>query len=248
MLPICKSVFVRVLACVCGMAVLGSKTEIHAGELFPEVNHYIEQRLAETEQIPASRQAELESLAQYVRQCLREGRTAELTFICTHNSRRSHLSQVWAKVAAAHFGLDNVRTYSGGTEVTAFNPRAVAALRRCGLQIDSQDKKSENPRYRVRFSHAGPTEVCFSKLFNDPANPSSRFGAVLTCSQADEACPIVENCDLRVAITYEDPKAADGTPGEQAAYDERTRQISREMLYLMSKVASPRAAVADAGE
>jgi len=225
------------LILVCGVAVAGLNTEVRAGELDPAVAQYIEQRLAESEQIPAARRAALESLAGYVQQCLSEGRTAELTFICTHNSRRSHLSQVWAKAAAAHFGLENVNTYSGGTEVTAFNPRAVAALQRCGLQIDPDDQAAANPRYRVRFRPLGSAEICFSKQFDDPANPNTRFAAVMTCSEADEACPVVHNCDLRVAITYQDPKAADGTPAEAAAYDERTRQISREMLYLMQHAA-----------
>lgn len=226
-----------VFALVCGLAVAGGQVEVRAAELFPEVERYIEQRLAETEQIPAARRAELESLAGYVRQCRSAGRPVELTFICTHNSRRSHLSQVWARVAAVHFGLEDVRTFSGGTEVTAFNPRAVAALQRCGLLVDA-DAAAANPRYRVRFRHDGPPEVCFSKHFDDPANPAARFAAVMTCSQADEACPVIENCALRVAITYEDPKAADGTPRERDAYDERTRQISREMLYVMQRAAA----------
>ncbi len=231
-----QGLFGFVLACI--IAAWGRGVETRAGELLPEVQRYIEQRLVEGEQIPAARQAELEELAGYVSQCLRAGRKAELTFICTHNSRRSHLSQVWAKVAAAYFGIENVHTYSGGTEVTALNPRVVAALQRCGLVIDADDVTALNPRYRVRFRQEGPPEICFSKRFDDPTNPAARFAAVMTCSQVDEACPVVPNSELRLAITYQDPKAADGTPDEQAVYDERTRQISREMLYVMQRVAS----------
>lgn len=245
MLPFSKLLLSFVL--VCGLTVVNWTAAAGAEELLPDVQHYIEQRLIESEQIPAPRRAELESLADYVRQRLGTGQTAELTFICTHNSRRSHLSQVWAKVAAAHFGLERVNTYSGGTEVTAFNPRAVAALQRCGLQITADEVATANPRYSVRFRRAGPVEICFSKRFDDPANPAAHFAAVMTCSQADEACPVVPHCDLRIAITYLDPKAADGTPAEQAVYDERTRQISREMLYLMQQVANSLTPTAQGG-
>ncbi|MCK4776283.1 MAG: protein-tyrosine-phosphatase, partial [Candidatus Krumholzibacteria bacterium] len=62
------------------------------------------------------------------------------------------------------------------------------------------------------------------------------FCAVMTCSQADKNCPVVVGASMRVAIPYDDPKAFDGTDQEAANYDERCRQISREMLYLFSAV------------
>ena len=58
----------------------------------------------------------------------------------------------------------------------------------------------------------------------------------MTCSQADEACPLVMGCDLRMPIRYEDPKIADDTDQEATLYDERSRQICREMLYMMSSI------------
>jgi len=48
-----------------------------------------------------------------------------LNFICTHNSRRSHIAQLWVQTAAHYFGIRGVETYSGGTEATEFNSRAV---------------------------------------------------------------------------------------------------------------------------
>ena len=58
----------------------------------------------------------------------------------------------------------------------------------------------------------------------------------MTCSRADESCPVVMVADLRVGIPYDDPKAADGTPEESARYDERCKQIATEMFYLFSLV------------
>jgi arsenate reductase len=203
---------------------------------YPALKDYLAQRVLESDQIPQDRKAELEAVAQYVRQKLHSGQTARLTFICTHNSRRSHLSQIWARVAAAWFGITGVETFSGGTEATTFNPRAVNALQSCGLQIDTDNPTATNPVYRVRYSLEAPPLECFSKVFDQPPNPSTAYCAVMTCSQADDACPLVSGCDLRVAIRYEDPKAADDTPEEVARYAERSRQICREMLYMISQV------------
>ena len=162
------------------------------------------------------------------------GQTAELTFICTHNSRRSQMAQLWASAAAAQFGIDGVRAYSGGTEVTAFNPRAVAAMGRAGFVID--DPGGENPHYRVTHAAESPTMECFSKTYDDPVNPSTGFAAVMTCSDADASCPVVPGAELRARVQYDDPKSADGSPEEASTYDARCLQIATEMLYLFSRV------------
>jgi arsenate reductase len=156
-----------------------------------------------------------------------------LTFVCTHNSRRSHLSQIWAQVAADYYGVSGLETYSGGTEATAFNPRAVAALQRCGLKIVVDDPSLANPRYLVSTSDSSRTQVCFSKVYNESPNPTQGYCAVMTCSQADEACPVVMGCDLRMPIRYDDPKVADDTEFEAQRYDERAAQICTEMLYML---------------
>src|SRR5690606_12318202 len=146
-----------------------------------------------------------------------------------------HLSQLWASVAAAHYGLTGVESYSGGTEATAFNPRAVAALERAGFEIDPRDE-SDNPRYAVSYAAGGPVLEAFSKKYTDAPNPRQNFAAIMTCSDADKNCPTVEGAALRVPIPYVDPKQSDGSPEEAAAYDERARQIAIEMFYLFAKV------------
>lgn len=153
-----------------------------------------------------------------------KGQDAKLTFVCTHNSRRSHLTQIWTQIAAAHFGVNHVQTFSGGTEVTACNPRTVAALKRSGLRFSITEESSSNPHYAVAFSDMEPPLICFSKVFNRPPNPSSNYWPVMTCSHADQNCPVAIGCDLRLAIRYEDPKVSDDTPQEAATYDERCAQ------------------------
>ncbi|MBX3423331.1 MAG: protein-tyrosine-phosphatase [Pirellulaceae bacterium] len=207
-----------------------------ANSIYPELARYLNERVTEFEAIPSDRKAELAKVSDYVRDRLAKSEPAKLTFICTHNSRRSHLSQIWAQVAAAFYGLNGVETFSGGTEATAFNPRAVAAMQRCGLKIVADDSAATNPRYSVYTSDSATPQVCFSKAYGDPPNPSKGYCAVMTCSQADDACPLVIGCDLRIPIRYEDPKVAEDTEFEAQRYDERSAQICSEMLYMMSLV------------
>lgn len=211
-------------------------THVHGDFFYPELVSYLQARLAEFESIPDERKHDLRVVAKYIEDHRSLSVPAELIFVCTHNSRRSHLSQIWAQVAARYYHISGVATYSGGTEATAFNPRAVAALRRCGFEITASDPDASNPRYEVRHRDDAVPQICFSKVYSDAPNPTSDYCAVMTCAQADEACPLVMGCDLRMPIRYDDPKAADDTDGEAAAYDERSRQIGREMLYLMSQV------------
>ncbi len=213
-------------------------TQTVAGRLYPEIESYVSKREQEFGQISDERKSELQQLALYVAQYIAKGQDAKLTFVCTHNSRRSHLTQIWTQIAAAHYGVNHVQTFSGGTEVTACNPRTVAALKRCGLRFSVLKDDGSNPHYSVAFSDREPPLVCFSKIFNREPNPSSSYCAVMTCSHADQNCPVAIGCDLRLAIRYEDPKVSDDTPHEEATYDERCAQIAREMLYAISQVKS----------
>lgn len=203
---------------------------------FPKLRQYLEARIDEFREIPPDRKALLESLAGYIREKRLQSAPVALTFICTHNSRRSHLSQLWAQVAAVYFGLENVQTFSGGTEATAFNPRAVAAMQRAGLEISKPLEETDNPKYLVRASGGSEPWTCYSKVFDQAPNPTEGYAAIMTCSQADDACPVVMGCEQRIPIRYEDPKVADDSSDEAAVYDERAAQICREMLYVMVSV------------
>jgi hypothetical protein len=183
--------------------------------------------------IPADRKKILTSLSHFIQEQRDSSKQVNLTFICTHNSRRSHMAQIWATTAAAHFGIGQIVCYSGGTEATAFNPRAVAALQRAGFGITPTDTTTPNIRYAVAIPTGQPL-VCFSKKYDSYTNPQTNFAAVMTCSQADEACPNIPGAMFRVAIPYDDPKQADNTPAEANRYDERCRQIGTEMMYVFS--------------
>lgn len=210
------------------MAATPSPTPVSA-----TLDAYVADRLSEFDRIGDERRAELATLADYVRSKRDANEPCRLTFVCTHNSRRSHLSMIWAAVAASHFGVDNVSTYSGGTEATAFNPRAVAAVRRAGMTVE-QTTPEPNPIYHVRFAEDRPALTCFSKVYDVAPNPSEAFAAIMVCGHADENCPVVFGVEMRCAIRYVDPKVSDNTDAEAATYDERCAQIAREMLYAFS--------------
>lgn len=195
----------------------------------------IKAAIAAAKELPGDRQKLLLEAVEAIDQQLREDGRAQLIFICTANSRRSQLGQVWGKVAAAHYGLD-VETYSGGTEASACNPRTVATLQRAGLEV-ATESKGDNPRYAVRYKQVEPEIELYSKRFDDDPNPQSKFIAMFCCDDADDACPMVSGAIARVRLSYADPKSADGTDGEAAAYDERSRQIAAEMFFLMGEVA-----------
>ncbi len=205
--------------------------------LYPELENVVTGLTQSFNLIPDHRINLLQKLADHIRLKQQTEEELSLNFICTHNSRRSHLGQIWASLAAYYFDLTNIDTYSGGTEATAFNPRAVAALERIGFQI--QNPGGDNPHYLVSFSEDGPSLECFSKTFDDPFNPSQDFGAIMTCSDADENCPFIPGAAFRLSLTYEDPKASDGSPQEAATYDERTAQIGREILYAFQLATNP---------
>ena len=203
--------------------------------LFPELKRYVGELVTEFDQISDARRGALHAIAVRLQGRLASGEEARLTFICTHNSRRSLMARIWAQTAAAYFGVRRVCTYSGGTEATAFNPRAVAALERAGFRI-TKTTESANPIYRIRFQARGRSMTDFSKVYCDDPNPRESFDAVLTCAHADRACPVVLGAGARFALPYEDPKAADRTPAEAGIYDQRARQIGRDMFFLMSLI------------
>jgi arsenate reductase len=187
------------------------------------------------DQIPASRKALLKELTDFIATKRTANEPIELIFICTHNSRRSHLAQIWAQAAAAHYGVENVSSYSGGTEATAFNPRAVNAMQDAGFKIKTTSD-GVNPVYEVQFAENASRMIVFSKKYDDHSNPKDRFAAIMTCSHADENCPVVLGMQKRISLPYDDPKNFDGTPQESVKYAERVREIGIEILYAFSQV------------
>ncbi len=185
--------------------------------------------------ITEERKTVLKPLADYIQGKVEADQTIRLNFICTHNSRRSHLSQIWAQTMAFHFGIKNVYCYSGGTEATAMFPKVAETLFGQGFQIQMLSD-NDNPVYAVKYADNEAPVVCFSKEYGNEFNPKKEFGAIMTCNNADEGCPLAIGAEARFPIKYDDPKSSDNTPEQTQIYAERSLQIATEMFYVFSQV------------
>jgi arsenate reductase (thioredoxin) len=188
-----------------------------------------------TDNICDQRKEALQPLIDFIQSKVEQNQPILLNFICTHNSRRSHLSQVWTQAAATYYQINKVQCYSGGTEATALFPMAAKTLELAGFKINMLSEGS-NPVYSIKYSDDEHPVFGFSKTYDDPFNPQSGFAAIMTCFQADGGCPFIAGAEKRIPITYEDPKAFDGTPQQEEKYHERSMQIATEMSYVFSLI------------
>jgi arsenate reductase len=203
--------------------------------MLKSVDEEVKKILKKQNEISIERKRLLNNFAEYISGKLTSENFVNLIFICTHNSRRSIMAQVWAQTAAEYFGIKNLKCFSGGTEITAFNPNAVKAMADAGFIINRNDK-TENPIYFVRYSNDAEPVKCFSKIYSDKFNPQNNFIAIITCSEADKNCPVVIGAEKRFPITYNDPKKYDNTKLQKAKYSERFEQIGVEMLYAFKQI------------
>jgi len=201
--------------------------------VFPEIEKVINNFNFET--ISEERKLVLQPLIDFIQNKYNDQQEIRLNLICTHNSRRSHLSQVWAQTAAAYYDIKNVFCYSGGTEATALYPVAAQTLAQQGFQIQTI-AEGNNPIYTIKYNENAYPIVGFSKTFDSEFNPQSEFAAILTCSSADQGCPFIAGAEKRIPITFEDPKAFDNTPQQAEKYEERSIQIGTELFYVFSQI------------
>ena len=185
--------------------------------------------------VTIERKKVLQPLVDFIQDKRDKNEAANINFICTHNSRRSHLSQIWAQTMAAYFQVDKVVCYSGGTEATALFPVVAKTLQNTGFKVNTISQ-GNNPIYAIKYEDNSSPIIGFSKTFDDSFNPVSNFAAVLTCSQADEGCPFIAGAEKRIPVTYEDPKIFDNTPQQEEKYNERSLQIATEMFYVFSQI------------
>jgi arsenate reductase (thioredoxin) len=202
-------------------------------KLFPEIESYVSSFRFES--LTAERTEALQPLVDYIQGKVSGNSEVRINFICTHNSRRSHLAQIWAQAAASHYGIPNVFCYSGGTEATALYPAVAETLKNAGFAVQVLSQ-GDNPVYAIKHAENEHPVIAFSKTYYDVFNPESKFAAIMTCSQADGGCPFISGAEKRIPITYEDPKASDNTPEQADVYNERSRQIATEMFYVFSKI------------
>lgn len=205
----------------------------HSESLYPKLESFIDS--LNTSQIPEQRKQELLPLIESIQENRTSKKSLELVFICTHNSRRSVLAQVWAQTLSYYFKQPYIHCYSGGTEATSVYPMIIEVLAESGLKIDVNEKCS-NSNYSISYAANVPSIAVFSKRFDDAQNPSQGFLAIMTCSHADQNCPFVAGAIKRITLTYLDPKIYDKTTKEKENYNIRNYQIATEMKFIFSKI------------
>lgn len=160
--------------------------------------------------------------------------TVHLNFICTDNSRRSQLAQVWCFYAAHYFNL-NVNAFSGGIEVTAFYRNTVKTLQKVGFEFQLVDFSHQNPTYQISIKNTHKRILGFSKMYNNPAN-TEPFMAITTCTNADVNCPFIPNASYRFHLPFADPKHADKSENQEEIYLQTSQQIAGEIYYIFNDV------------
>ncbi|SMG44631.1 arsenate-mycothiol transferase ArsC [Sphingobacterium psychroaquaticum] len=202
--------------------------------MYPALSHTIAHVL-QGHQVGPERREQLQPLIDYIQEKVCRGQAVDLNFICTHNSRRSHLAQVWAETAAIYFGVPRVTCYSGGTEATALFPKILDTLIAQGFTASTL-AEGANPIYGMKCQDNARPIIGFSKVYDSPFNPATDFAAVLTCTQADEGCPFIAGAEKRISLPFEDPKQSDGTAEQCEVYAARSLEIAAAMFYVFSKI------------
>lgn len=189
------------------------------------------QLVREFDQIPQERKDQLVKIGEALISKKAETNEASALFVCTHNSRRSHIADTWFKFGLVYYGVSGFASYSGGLEATAFNPSTLAALERVGFTL-AYNKKVDNPVVSITPGNF-PVWQMKSKKYTHQINPKSDFMAIMVCSDADKSCPVMAGASGRFSLPYDDPRYYDNTPSEELKYDETVATIGREMLYLI---------------
>jgi hypothetical protein len=175
----------------------------------------------------------------WIVQNYKPGQPLNVMVICTGNSRRSILGSTTGNIAAAYYGMPEIRFHSGGTAPTAFNLRTIACLKEIGVEVDPTGKEAprgepatSNPVYTIRWG-SDLEAAEFSKHYHDAANPQEGFAALMVCGEADAACPVVRGAACRISMPYLDPKIYDDGAFESNKYAERRDDVGRLMLCVM---------------
>lgn len=218
---------------------LESSTPDSRKKLHPKLREHAAYLTTTFDRIDAAHRDVGEKLAHWIAANYRPGQPLKVIVVCTGNSRRSILGSSMGNLAAAYYGMPEIRFHSGGTDPTAFNSRTVATLKSIGFEIEPTGQEAPrgepntaNPFYRIRWAE-GFEMAEFSKRYSDASNPQTGFAALMVCSEADDGCPVVKGASIRLSMPFLDPKTYDGGAFESAKYAERRDDIGRVMLSVM---------------
>ena len=202
--------------------------------MYPKIELIISKLLLSFDSIPLPRKQKLIGLAAELKVALSSSNALNLVFVCTHNSRRSHIGQLWGQLAAHYYGVNNVNSFSAGTEVTELNTNVIEMLQKVGCKVSTFQNVS-NPAYLIEFGE-NQSLTCFSKLMEHDANPKVDFFAIMMCTEAEANCPFIPGAIHRIGLPFEDPKVYDNTTMVSAAYLSTFEEIGLQILFLFNQI------------
>ncbi|WP_298286432.1 hypothetical protein [uncultured Lutibacter sp.] len=185
--------------------------------------------------IDENRKLLLKSIALFIVKEIKDQKKVNLNYICTHNSRRSQLAQVWSSFACSYFELKKISNFSGGTAATAFYRNTVKTLQEAGFKFQIIEFSHQNPVYAISNKNCIDPIIGFSKLFDDEYNKKP-FIAITTCSNADENCPFIPDAVTRFHLPFNDPKNFDNSLYQAEKYMETNKQIAGEIYFIFEIV------------
>lgn len=212
------------------------KVKLMTGTISINTEHFFSTALKELH-IDENRKQLLTHIANFVVSELKQNNPVNLNYICTHNSRRSQLSNVWSCYAANYFKLNTVESFSGGTSVTCFYRNTVKTLQQTGFVFKLSEFSHHNPVYSIEYENCNKPIVAFSKLYNNEFNEIP-FIAITTCSNADENCPFISEAIQRFHLPFNDPKNFDNTLYTSEKYLEVNKQIAGEIHFIFRSIAT----------
>ncbi len=174
----------------------------------------------------------LNEIVNYIYKKTSENKIPKLNFICTHNSRRSQFCQFWATFFSNYYHI-KCEVYSGGTVETEVYKSVINNISDYGFNISL--KKCKNPVYSINFKNQNLGNY-FSKFYNNFENPKNEFAAIMTCTDVENNCPLVEGSEIKFSLPYKDPKKHDMSKNEKNEYKKTSEKIASEMNYLFKTI------------
>ena len=174
----------------------------------------------------------INEIVNYIYKKTSENKIPKLNFICTHNSRRSQFCQFWASFFSNYYNI-KCEVYSGGTVETEVHKSVLNNISDYGFNIIF--KECNNPTYSIKFKNQNLGNY-FSKFYYNFENPKNEFAAIMTCTDAENNCPVVEGSEIKFSLPYEDPKKYDKSKSEKNEYKKTSESIASEMNYLFKTI------------
>lgn len=113
--------------------------------------------------------------------------------LCTGNSCRSQIAEGYLR----HFASNKAKVYSAGVETHGVNPKAIATMKKDGIDISGQSSNNILEYTGIEFDYV-----------------------ITVCDNAKERCPYFPSNAQKFHYNFPDPAKASGTEQEiEAAFD-----------------------------